>query len=634
MAKGNSYGYKSTTNFYQTDYSLGEVGDKIGINKDSPIYFLTANRIINLIPTETGSLKMLKQMQPKTIQEGVDIQQVVNTKFSYYIIITTTGIITVDKKTHAVKNKYDFGSDFIFTRNSNGAVLVDKFLLVPVTNGTTTKRLDYEISSDGRAGINADFANSIRNPIKNRGKVKIDIYQVRNMLITADKKELRAFKVSTTENQEFSVDAEKLKFRYNTDLNLTRIFYPYRTDLVNATPLEAQENEYFISIYDPETVEGGKWYLGNQEITFNEKTNDTTGTYYKKVSLGVGTLGKTQLLNFGLMRSLNNDTAFTIALEYQNRMVVSDGSYIYFSRVGDYNFFLNDSGTSDAFFIKLSNVNGEEPKILKIISGRGIWVITDKGIFLIGYNQVITGATVDVRLITDDSATTECCLVGNSLYYLTTDNELKCIQNITATKGYVDFDTYFVDKFFSTDNIIRLSEHKINNKKYLLASLKNSIKISEEYNVGSYLYSEVKTNSFSRVSVEFPQNCIGFDTSLFSGNSIYTLTENNMRNAYLKLNAPPVTTTKYGNLRNDTPTMITRLTMKSFEEQGDSIENVKLAGIYASLLGETVQGVYNVYTVVLSKSLKDAMYIELETKENTEEIEIQATEIEFKPGEE
>jgi hypothetical protein len=28
------------------------------------------------------------------------------------------------------------------------------------------------------------------------------------------------------------------------------------------------------------------------------------------------------------------------------------------------------------------------------------------------------------------------------------------------------------------------------------------------------------------------------------------------------------------------------------------------------------------------------MYIELETKENTEELEIQATEIEFKPGEE
>lgn len=633
MAKGNSYGYKSTTNFYQTDYALGEVGDKIGINKDSQIYYLTANRIINLIPTETGSLRMLRKMQSKIIQDDIDIQQVINTKYDFYILITTTGIATVDKTTHRIKNEYDFGDSFTFTRNSNGAVLIDKFLLVPVTNGTTTKRLDYEINSDGRAGINADFANSIRNPIKNRGKVKVDIYQVRNMLINESKKELRAFKVSTTENQEFSVDGDLLKFRYNTDLNLTRIFYPYRTDLVNVTPMEAQENEYFVSIYDPETVEGGKWYLGNQEITFNEKTNDTTGTYYKKVTLGEGTLGKTQLLNFGLMKPLNNDTTFQIALEYQNRMVVSDGSYIYFSRVGDYNYFLNDSGTSDAFFIKLSNVNGEEPKVLKMISGRGIWVITDKGIFLLGYNQVITGATIDVRLITDDSATTECQLVGNNLYYLTTDNELKCIQNITSTKGYVDFDAYFVDKFFSTYDIVRLSEHKIDNKKYLLASLKTSTRISG-YDVGAYLYSEVKTNSFSRVSVEFPQNCIGFDTKLFAGNSIYILTENNMKNAYLKLNAPPVTTTKYGNLRNDTPTMITRLTMKLFEEQGDSVNNVKLSGIYASLLGETVQGVYNVYTVVFSKSLKDAMYIELETKENTEELEIQATEIEFKPGEE
>lgn len=633
MARGNAYGYKNTNSFYQTDYSLGEVGDKIGINKDSPIYFLTANRIINLIPTETGSLRLLKKMQSKVIDNDIDIQQVVNTKFNFYILITTTGIITVEKKTHVIKNKYEFGSDFTFTRNSNGAVLIDKFLLVPVTNGNTTKRLDYEISEDGRAGINSDFANSIRNPIKNRGKVKLDVYQVRNMLITTDKKELRAFKVSTTENQEFSVEGDLLKFRYNTDLNLTRIFYPYRTDLINVTPIEAQENEYFISIFDPETIEGGKWYLGNQEITFEEKTNDTTGTYYKKVKLGAGTMGKTQLLNFGLMKPLNSDTAFSIALEYQNRMVVSDGTYIYFSRVGDYNFFLNDSGTADAFFIKLTNVNGEEPKILKMISGRGIWVITDKGIFLIGYNQVVTGATIDVRLITDDSATTECCLVGNSLYYLTTDNELKCIQNITSTKGYVDFDTFFVDKFFSTNEIEKLSEYKIDNKKYLLASIKSLNKISD-YQVGAYLYSEVKTNSFSRVSVEFPQNCIGFDTNIFVGNSIYETTENNVTNAYLKLNAPPVTTVKYGNLRNDSTTMISRLTMKVFEEKGDSIKNVKLAGIDTSLLGESIQGIYNTYTAAFTRQLKDSMYIELTSKGNTEELEIQATEIEFKPGEE
>ncbi len=633
MAKGNSYGYKSSTTFYQTDYSLGEVGDKIGINKDSPIYFLTANRIINLIPTETGSLRMLKKMDSKVIESGIDIQQIVNTKFDYYILITTTGVITVDKQNNTVKNKVNFDGGFQFTRNSNGAVLIDNFLLVPVKNEDTSKRLDFEISSDGRVGINSDFANSIRNPIKNRGKVKLDIYQVRNMLITVDKKELRAFKVSTTENQEFSVEGDLLKFRYNTDLNLTRIFYPYRTDLVNVTEINATENEYFISIYDPETIEGGKWYLGNQEISFQEKSNDATGTYYKKVKLGDGTLGKTQLLNFGLMKPLNNDRAFTIALEYQNRMVVSDGSYIYFSRVGDYNFFLNDSGTSDAFFIKLTNVNGEEVKVLKMISGRGIWVITDKGIFLIGYNQVITGATVDVRLITDDNSTTECCLVGNSLYYLTIDNELKCIQNITASKGYVDFDTFFVDKFFSTENILRLSEHKINNKKYLLASVRNKTKIND-YNVGAYLYSEVKINSFSRVSVEFPENCIGFNENLFVGDSIYTTTKNNIESAYLKLNAAPVTTIKYGNLRNDSTTMISRLTMKVFEEKGDSLKNVKLAGIDTSIIGETFQGIYNVYTVAVSKQLKDSMYIELTSKGNTEELEIQATEIEFKPGEE
>lgn len=641
MAAGNEYGYKGTYSFYQSDFSQGEAGDKLAVNIDSPIYSITANTIVNAIPTDTGSLRIIKKTVAKKIEDNLDIQQIINTRYNYYVAIGRNKICTVRKSDDTVINYVAYDSGYKYDRKFPLASIIDRFLIIPLSNddGTTFKRLDYELASDGRIAYNQNFATAIRNPIKNRYKGKVDIYQVRKYTISVSsdgtkKEELRAFKVSTTDFQEFKVVSNKLKFRYNDDLNLTRIYIPYRTDLINVSPIpNASENEYFISLYDPQTSEGYNWYLGNVQAEFTGKTNDTSGTWYNGITLKTGNIGLSQFFNYGSMINLNNQTGFYMAIEYQNRMVVSDGYYIYFSKVADYNWFVNDSESSDSFFIKLSNVLGEEPKILKMISGRGIWVITDKGVFLLGYNQVVSGASIDVRLITADKCTGEAVVIRNTLYYLTTDGELKAIQNTTSARGYIDFEPFTVDKFFKTDKISKLSEIVIENKNFLLASLSEYEEING-MNVGARLYYENKLNVFSRVSVEFPINSMGYNEDLITFDEVKKFQKTNVQYAYIRLNQVPVKTKKYGYLRNDSTTQVSQFTARFTETDGRAIKNIIMAGVNTNIIGSYFQEYYSVFSSAFSKALKDKIDLKIETLQNENDCELQATEIQYKPCEE
>lgn len=641
MAKGNTFGYKGTLSFYQTDFSQGEAGDKLAVNIEAPLYSITANTIINAIPTDTGALRVIKQNVARVVEEDLEIQHVINTKYNYYIVIGKNKICTVEKGTDNIIKRLDYDINYIYDRKFALPSVIDRFLIIPLSmdKGVTFKRFDFELTSSGEIAENKNFAKAIKNPVKNRYKGKCDIYQVRKYLISMSSEgtrteELRAFKISTTDFQEFKVADSKLKFKYNDDLNLTRVYIPFRTDMQNVSPIpEAKENEYFVSLYDPQTAEGYDWYLGNASIEFTDKTNDTSGTWYSGANIKEGDVGLAGFLNYGSMIKLNNQTGFYMAIEYQNRMVVSDGYYIYFSKVGDYNWFTNDAGTSDSFFIKLSNINGEEPKILKMISGRGIWVITDKGIFLLGYNQVVTGGGIDVRLITDDKCNGEAVVIRNTLYYLTIDGELKAIQNTTSAKGYIDFESFIVDKFFSTDKISKLSEIVIENRKFLLASL-NEVDTSNDIQVGARLYYENKINVFSRVSMEFPINCIGFNDNLVTGTEIRKFNNKNVQFCYIRLNQVPVKTQKYGYLKNDRDTQISSLTARFFESNSNTIKNVIMAGISTNKIGDFFQNYYSVYSAAFTKSLKDRIDLKIETSQDENSCELQATEIQYKPCEE
>lgn len=631
MGTGNSqYGLAPSDYWTQADWTLGECGDKLQVKKDSDIYQMTANSIINMIPTELGNLKVIKAMREVVINTSTSPQQVINTKYNFYIYIHTTGIITVNKTTNAVIGNYSFSSGTTFNRKRGTAVIMENFLFVPVITSNIMSRVDYEMNSSGAIAVNPNFAPAIRNPIKNRSTIKLDIYQVRNMKISGTK-QLRPFKLQTTEKQEFTIEGTSLKFKYDTGFALTRYYYPYTNDLINIEDIpNLVENNYYISIYSVDTATDYNWYIGNKIFTWGTKSSDTSGSFYTTVNAGAGDFGKTGLMNYGKMIYLNNSTGFYIMAEHQNRMVVSDGNYLYFSRKDEYNYFLNGALDDDAFFVKLSPINNEEVRILKLISGRGLWIITDKGIFLAGYNQVVKGSTLEIRNIATDLCTGEAVEVNNTLYYLTQDNQLKAIQNTTGVKGYIDFSSNIVDKFGDTDDVMYISEYNVDNKKYLLASLRTIVTKdtpSQKYNVGAYLYREVKIDAFSRVSIESPTSCIAFNTSYVAGGKIYFPTDNNVSEAYVKLNPPYVHTKKFGTLKNDFTTRVESITARLFDEDNSAVNSVFLSSIPIQRLQQGVQGIYSIYTSEMTKMLAEPLDIRIVTAKNNKELQIQGTEI-------
>lgn len=645
MSRGSRPNGIDPTRFYlQTDWTGGEAGEGIAVNQESDLYRMTANSILNMIPTDLGNLRIIRAFSKTVLSAGISIQQTINTKFNFYIVIHTKGIYTINKTNNTIISSINFTSIQSFTKEECTATLLENFLLVPIIENGTINRYDYEVSSIGDIGINSSFKNAIRNPIKNISNVKVDIYQVRNIKVSGEKA-LRPYKLSTTTLQEFDVVGGKLKFKYDPTLNITRYYYPYISDMINIEDIpNLVENDYYISIYEVSTLADGKWYIGNMSFEWDGLVNDgVSGNYYTSVSNLQGSIGETGLMNYGNMIELNNNTAFSIIAEYQNRMVVSDGKYIYFSKVDRYNYFINGIEADDSFFIKPTSINNEEVKVLRLITGRGLWIVTDKGIFLAGYNQIIKPSTLEIRLVATDDCTGEAVDIDGTLYYLTTENSLKAVQNTTGVKGYVDFSSNLVDKFEETDNIKYISSITMENKKFLLATLREpQIKSTDyedrteaehtkNYSIGSYLYKELKINTFYRVSIESPLDAIGFDKKYTGGDSIYLPTKKLVKEAWMRLHQPPTYSSDKGYLLNDWSATITTINMRLLNEKQEGVKNVWISEKPIDTLNKSsIQGIFNGYTHGLSKQIAEVIDIRIETTESDRIVQIQGVELIFK----
>lgn len=633
---------------------MGEAGNKLAVNKDSEMYMTTANQILNMLPTELGGLEVLKEHTPRAITglpagyQGLEIMKVINTPYNFYVCMCHDRIFTMNKANQYL-NGYVFGhSGFDKTGK---VVLIDRFVLVTFPNGN---RYDLEINSSGGIGLNTNFANSIANPLLHKSKVSVDIYQTRKIMIGTTEK-IRPYKIRTTDMQEFATVGEVgtdalLRFKYNSNFNISRIYYPYQADMINMENIpNIAENEWFVIIHDVDTSGGGQFYLGNTPIEFTQPTTDVTGTYYKTVKR-TRAIGSTGLLSFGTMIDLwNANVGFHTVAEFQNRMVVSNGAYVFFSKVGDYNFFLNGEQDDDAFFIKLGYINGEQPIVRNFITGRGLWVLTNKGIFLIGYNQIVKGSTVDVRMIVADECTGKAVDVNNTLYYTTIYGELKAIQNTTGVKGYIDFGSNFVDKFNDRYAFSDIGEFVINNKKYLFVSLPSdkAIKYSEritkrngvEYQdetitFGAFIYNEININSFARTSLQVPSNLVSYGQLLFGRGITYQadLTKNYPK-AFIQLNTPYTYTKKYGTLMNDTTTYIEKLGVKFYDENNSTIKRLLVYNEKIDRIRQTdLDGIYSTYKYEGEKELTENHVIVIETSQNNKQLILQGVEFFYHLG--
>lgn len=622
----SKYGIDYPLSYLQNNFNYGESGDKLSVNKESDYYKATANTIINMVTTEIGNLKLLKKPIVKSSDIAFsDVQQIINTKHNFYIVITKTKILTLNKTTYKKIGQID---NINFDRKKNRATLIENFLLLTQADGT---RIDYEINDAGAIGVNTNFVTSLRKPVKDKSKITVDIYQVRKINIGTGVK-TRAYKLSKTELQEFKVDGTSLKFKYDDTLKITRIYYPYQAELVTIEGIpNLKENDYFISINSFETFDSGKFYLGNAELELTGKKSDVSGSFFETVSV-TGDIGKTGLITYGTI--FKDFDKFITSAEYQNRLIVSDGEYIYFSRVGDYNYFLNGENSDDAFYIKLSTINGERTEILRLVADRGLWVITNKGVFLVGYNQIIKGSDIEVRFIGTDKCTMECCTVNNALFYLTEENKIKSVQNTTGVKGYIDFQINKVDKFTDSFGINILEEYYIDNTKTLFVGLKENPTNSFGALIGAYIFKAENINVFSRTSLEVPLNVIPlYDMLFLDSDNILEPGTNNVEKAYITLNAPPASSKQSGFLLNDASSEYRKVACKLYTPSIDDVKGLTVNDINSNQIGDNSQGIYSLYSFNLGGILLlDKINITIVTSQSKNEVELQATETFYSVG--
>ena len=460
-----------------------------------------------------------------------------------------------------------------------------------------------------------------------------------------------SLKISGQKKQSRAVTVSVLKFYYDQDLDITRVYDPHQTDLsvVDEIP-QAEPNEFFVSIYPVTTLSGGKFILDNSEFNFTTPTTDITGKYYKtnnfvrsneSVSL--------HLMSYGtVFNSSNSDpqlpfSKFGVCCEFQNRLILANDDYVFFSKVGDYNNFLNDIDNDSSFYIKLTTVYGSSVKIKRLLVGRGLWALTDRGIFLIGYNQLVTPLHTDVNFIDYDICTEEAVVVNDVLYYVNSFQELKAVQNITATQGYVDFGIFSVEKYFQNTAITRVSSLKIEDKTFLLA-LTNEVNSTltydnndDTYNSKAYLYESKDIDVFVRTTISLPKNCVTFNQYLFSftNDNLYyhKLSENNVLECDISIHSPAVATTNYGALLNDVRSQYKNINIKTIDESDKALHSIKLNEDMEVYKNGELQEIYSTYAfdvsgLNFSKNIK----IKFITEQNSYDFEMQAYDVIYQVG--
>lgn len=594
--------------FRQSLWVTGEVGDRLTAIRDTELYQRSAHTIKNLLVTELGNLKFAKSYSPTVLDGAVagTLVKAINTPWDMFIIITTDEILTIRASTNTLLNRLSHSAVIDVSCNVS---LIDVFLFV--CHGDTTI---YEINpTDGAIGV-SNFKDSMQLPLHNRGFVTFDVYQVRTIDSVT-----KPYLVRTTNNLGLEKKTGKLYIK-DTDYEIKRVYFPYQADLITIDIAGLTAGDWIISVRSFEESALGTFHCGNKSFALTGKTTDTSGEWYNNADLIDGDKGK---WDYGEIRQI--DTGMIDVIEHQDRLIVLHGSEVYMSKVGDYNNFVNDVNDADPFYYRPSQIRGEHPTLLKAVAGRGLYVVTDRGVFLTGYNQTITPTIIDNKLVTDEPCTSQCVIVDDLLYFLTTTYDIMGIENISQEKGVVDFKAFFVEKYDTSKDIRYLKFARVGGENYCLA-------LDGVQPVGR-LYKNLNLNQYSRTSIDLPANIVNaVKDDLVSKDTHYEQSVNNMKTATLKMNPPHLETHKGGFYLNDMATKFYRVVMRLLDEDNQAVDYVKIAGYTLNRLGDSIAGVYSVYKLEEGSSIREGIDIEINSNENDKTLEIQATEIFYNVG--
>jgi len=609
----------------------GITGERITAIRESQIYQSSSRDIVGFNISELGNLRAMTDYD-RTANPYEDIVDILETRFGYYIIVTLTAIYTADNNSHAIKHTLPISLPGLTTTSNTSTVSNTLFIVI---NG---KVHSFEINKDTGEIKHSDFFKDMEMPLVDRENVTIDIY--RKFEETVDDqtvKELRI--VYTSSDPEIGITPEgKIKISGRKQ-PLDRLYVDFKAALTSDS-VEEVTKDHYIGVFRNFRIadERRKFYIGNTPIVFTGRTLDEVygGDYFTGIKVEgspEGEFGEADgKLLFGELVDFIDSTIDVGQL--QSRTYVIAGSKIYFSKEFEYINFRNGPADDDPFFIKPTPINNVEPVLLRGRTGKGLYIMSDRGIYVIGFSKVLTPSTVLVDVASDTEATREAELVDDTFFFISASGKLKAMQSAT-NKVNDKFFTVAVEKYDILDEFNHITTGYIGGKKKLIAQ-KKRIKVknpdSPEYqkvpDKNLYVYETKGTNEFRKVKYDTLEDNYRNKKVYFIYKDMImeglTCRSNNKFTRYCKIKMlPPVLETERGGtILNDSTSRIVKVSVKTLNSYAGGIKQLKINGINVSKIGSNQEDLFSIYTIKCSFPVNNGFDIEIETNQNEDHVEI------------
>lgn len=584
---------------YRNNFFIyGEVGERLNGIRESEIYQQSAREIRNFIITELGNLKFAKKYIKKNIPVG-DIIEVLDTRYNFFIVVTSTHVYTLNKEDYTVLYSLQHNLNKAIAKNTNVKMFDDSLIIC--SSSPQVFEFNAETGNIGKS----NFLSLLEYPVVEKEDVKMDVYKVYKV-----GSELRVAMLSTYTNPKLESKEDGI-YLYETGLKLARVYKQYKSSIDKDDIKDPAEGLMFGILYRFNKNEDNKSYiLGNTNVSFSDEVNDTVYGSGYFTNMNIKNINGD--LVYGKLQELKNN--FTDVGVLSDRLYIIKDNTFYFSRKDNFFDFRNGINSDDPFYFKPTPINNQKPNILRSKVGNALYVATDKGVYVISYSKVLTNSNYSVFIAGEVPCSYECELVGDNFFYLTVENKLKCVQAVPNSFGYESYSTYDAEKYDITRKMGALTKITIEGRTVLIATNLNKKEI--------YLYESLDYNQFRRTSLDIDASneLFGYRENFICNNAILEKSELNYSEAVLKLNPPHMQTSKGGSYSNDYASTIQRVFMKLLNEDREAVKGVYIFN--TPLQNKTYDDLFSTYKCEQSERVNNGYTIRILSNENNKVLEI------------
>lgn len=588
--------------FTNNMFFFGEVGQRLDGVRNSEIALQSAKVIRNLYVTELGNLKFAKQFSEQVININ-NIVDVLDTRYFFYLIVTTDKVYSINKENNAILYQHPA----TVPQGTNCKMFNDSLVICTPTPAV------FEFDKDtGNIGT-SNFLDLITYPIIEKEVVKMEVFRVYSIK-TGDTTELRVMSLSKYDNPKLEVKSNGV-YLESSNIKLDRIYRQSRSTIESDTITGAVDGLTFgvFTVFFNKIVEKDRtkqYILGNFPIEFTGATYDSK--YGSEYYTGINKSGIKGELSFGELKELKNN--FLDAGVFSNRMYIIKDDILFFSKIDNFFDFRNGTEDDSAFYFKPGPINNQRPKYITTRAGNGLYLATNKGVYVITYNGILNGSSYKVFIASNTPATRECELINDNFYYISEDEMLKCVQPVPNQLGYESYKTYNADKF------------SINSKpKYLTKIIidGDTKLVSESDGKVIEIYDIIDINVFRKTSLDinYTNKLFGYNKKFVHDGKALNNTNINYSVATLSLNPPYMKTNNGGTYANDFNSVITKVVMKLLNGDKEAVKGVYIADEKCNNLAKDVDN-YSVYKVQISERVENGYNIRILSKETDDVLEV------------